>query len=155
MLMYILCIYRRVVGLFKIATKILSRDEYLRNEIMLLLDELFVQNMKQKDGRGDRNEYISYVDSNGDNIELKQSITDSTPNTINENDTGIRLFDVLSNQIAFGLWKFLTANVASLPLLSLKQWQTVFDMIAAVAGKADFAAMKAFEVSHWNYMINV
>ena len=120
------------MGVFKIATKMLSRDESMRNEIMHLLDDLFVLNAES-------NTKLLASQINGDNE------SNGVLNSNSENNSGC-IYDSLSNQIACCMWQFLTANVDILPLFTLSQWQTIFDIIAATASRTDFATMKAFEV---------
>ena len=44
------------------------------------------------------------------------------------------------------MWRLLTLNVSVLPVLTLEQWQTLFDIIAVTASAGGFASIKAFEV---------
>ena len=122
------------MGLFKIATKMLSRDESMRNEIVHLLNDIFVVDIV---------ETKSSVVSN----QIENENNDQNVLTTHNDASSGSIYQSLSNQIACCMWQFLTANVDILPLFSLSQWQTIFDIIASTASQTDFAAMKAFEVS--------
>ncbi len=189
-----------MIGFLKIATRLLSRgDETIRNEVMAMLEELFVEVRECGGGitaplppvnvsspvNATDSAMIQYSFDPADNIvesrsnmndsdvaalpELAdgnpmmkiQSYVQSSNNVFHKNsDTGklnvsklpgetapvATLFIILANQIACHMWKLLTSNVAVLPLLTLKQWQTLFDIIGATASSSDFAAMKSFEV---------
>lgn len=124
---------RRVMGVFRIATRMLARDDHLRDEIMSLLDDLFVHAVSKKRSAS---------------VDLGTGASAGTGSGTATHVGACCLYEALSPQIACCMWRFLTANVAILPLLSLRQWQTIFDIIAHTAATTDFAAMKSFEVGN-------
>lgn len=168
---------RRVAGVFKIATKMLSRGgDELRDDIMSLLQDLFVvvsgggittvtpgATVVSDFNPPKPTEYAGNASEKGSTHTVEITLDDSMGAGVNAvvvsetevalsnsfsspNDMAQTPAQTLSNQIAGHMWKFLTGNVSVLPLLSLKQWQTIFDIINATAGADQYAAVKSFEV---------
>ena len=112
---------RRVVAIFKIAERMLSRGEHTK-AILSLLASLFVV-PQAASFRGSVQPGAS---------PLKPSL----------------LRDV-SGQVSTGLWRVVTRNVESLPRLGMEQWQILFDIISFCAGAGGYASIKAFETMAW------
>ena len=55
----------------------------------------------------------------------------------------------VAGQVSAGMWRLLTMNVSSLPLLCLQQWQILFEIIAVSAAAGGYASIKAFEAMAW------
>ena len=55
----------------------------------------------------------------------------------------------MSGQIAAGMWRLLTQNVSVLPVLTLEQWQVLFDILSISAASGGYASIKAFESMAW------
>jgi hypothetical protein len=165
-------IYRRLVGLFKIASRMLSRDKFSVPILQLISTLLAVGG----DSAASTDSCQSWVDlhdaSDGGGIpvhEPAQVATKPSPRSAaaagsaggpaSGVDGGAdaqgrsrmrrSLVYELAAQISAGLWQLLTLNVAGLPTLQLDQWQTLFDLIAQVGTVGDFASIKAFESMAW------
>ena len=123
---------RRVVGLFRIAERVMSRDN-LPSPIVDLLRNMFLgqKNVDEEDG--------------SDNEALKSTDTISIPSTSSLKS----VVNDLSSQIATGLWRLLTKNVEALPGLTLEEWQDLFAIISVTANAGGYASIKAFETIAW------
>ena len=117
---------RRVVGLFKIATRMLARKK-VSSSLLELLGNLFTSPMDGKDEKMDRS---------NDAVKHPQSLPKE-------------LLVEMSGQIAAGMFRLLTLNVSVLPVLTLEQWQTLFDVISVTASAGGFASIKSFESMAW------
>lgn len=53
----------------------------------------------------------------------------------------------VAGQVAAGMFRLLTLNVSVLPVLTLEQWQILFDVISVTASAGGYASIKAFEVT--------
>lgn len=109
---------RRVVGIFKMAERMIARDALAAPMLSLL----------------------GHVCISPEHAVFKTTQSSSTK------PLGLRLQKEVSGQIAAGMWRLLTMNVASLPLLGLEQWQILFDIISTGAAAGGYASIKAFEV---------
>lgn len=110
---------RRIVGIFKIAERMVSRDA-LAVPILGLLGHLFIS---------------------------PQQASFNTSSSADTKPLSNRLLTEMAGQISAGMWRLLTTNVACLPLLGLEQWQILFDIISMGASAGGYASIKAFEVS--------
>ena len=109
---------RRIVGIFKIAERMIPRDA-LAAPLLGLMGHLFISPLQAS---------------------FKTSASTITKPLSN------RLLTEMSGQISAGMWRLLTTNVACLPLLGLEQWQVLFDIISMGASAGGYASIKAFEV---------
>ena len=117
---------RRVVGLFKIATRMLARKK-VSASLLELLGSLFTSPVIRKDEGND----ISF-----DGVQCPQSSTK-------------KLLVEMAGQIAAGMFRLITLNVSVLPVLTLEQWQILFDVISVTASTGGFASIKSFESMAW------
>lgn len=122
---------RRVVGLLKIATKLIARKK-VSNSLLELLQNIFTGAPEQKSES-------SISGSNSVDNHEKLQIQALSRNIMNE----------MGCQIATGVFSLLTLNVSILPFLTLEQWQILFDMISIAAACGGFASIKAFESMAW------
>jgi len=113
---------RRVSGVFKIATRMISREQ-MTSPVMELLGAIFNASSK-----------------------LNTSIDEETNDKIKAKN---KLLRDVAELISSGMWRILTLNVSILPLLRLEHWQIIFDIIAVGASAGDYASIKAFEAMAW------
>merc|ERR1711871_99444 len=116
---------RRVVGLFKIATRMLARKK-VSASLLELLGNLFTSPTNRKD----------QTDRGDDGVKFPQCLPK-------------KLLIEMAGQIAAGMVRLLTLNVSVLPILTLEQWQTLFDIISITASAGGFASIKSFESMAW------
>ena len=132
---------RRVLGLLKICTRMISRDHF-SGAILELMGRIFARAGPAATaslltpGKGRAGGLNS-------NTEDDEGYTLSRPHFPPMSN---HLLQYLSNQISAAMWRVLTLNVELLPLLPLEQWQTLFTIIALCASTGSFAAIKSFEV---------
>lgn len=131
---------RRVCGVFKIATRMLSRQQ-LCNPIINLLYSVFGQVSNEHNKSKSAPVRLNLRKDSFCNPD-----TSSPPMDVDLRD--YILFEI-SGQIASGMWIMLTQNVLILPNLRLEQWQYLFDVISMAARGGGYAAMKSFECMAW------
>jgi hypothetical protein len=158
---------RRVTGIFKIATRLLSRNQ-LSGPIIHLLATIFGQHEQQQQQRSQPKGTTGGGEGRGGVVLLnhrKDSFCSPDINTpareVNLHDyilfeisgqvnsfISFRLTHSLPSlpQISSGMWILLTQNAMVLPNLQLDQWQGLFDVLSMAGRGGGFAAMKAFEV---------
>lgn len=148
---------RRLVGLLKISTRMISREQYAET-ILELLGQLLTRVVASPPFTS--SEDVRPTDlENGEADSNTQSAT-LLLGAVEMNDQAQRtgpgvvamrpeLLAVFANQIAAAIWRLLTLNVDLLPLLPLGQWQSLFGIIAATATTGSYAAMKSFETMAW------
>ena len=115
---------RRVVGLFKVANRLLSREKYA-GPILTLLGTIFKSNNRRQ-----------RLETDGDRAPGNNFLPHG-------------LLDDVSELVAEGMWRLVTMNVSALPLLQLEQWQIIFDLIAIGAGGGPYSSIKSFEAMAW------
>lgn len=115
---------RRVIGLFKIATRMIGREQAL-DSLIEVLGQIF-GNYSRDIGSGNE----------------ERNASSSLP-------VAWRPLTELAAQVAASMWRLLTQNVSVLPLLKLEQWQIVFDIIASGSDTGGYAAIKSFETMAW------
>jgi hypothetical protein len=112
---------RRVVGVLRVAERMVSRDS-LSAPLLALLGRLLISP-----------QHASFKSSIPPSAGPNAAMTD-------------RLLVEVSGQVSAGMWRLLTMNVATLPQLDLAQWQVLFDLISMGAASGGYASIKAFEV---------
>ena len=128
-------INRRIVGLFKIATRMLARKK-VSSSLLDLFGALFIVSRKA--------EHSELSITTNPNIPNDRILPMPIPHDL--------LVEV-AGQIAAGMWRLLTLNVSVLPVLTLEQWQILFDIISMTASAGGYATIKAFEVKQQFYII--
>jgi len=135
---------RRVLGLLKICTRMMSRDHF-SGAILELMGRIFARSppgpvaasLSPTKGRAAAGLSSNEVDDDA-------GYTLASPQFL---PMSAYLLHHLSNQISAAMWRVLTLNVELLPLLPLEQWQTLFTIIAISASTGGFSAIKSFEVN--------
>lgn len=132
---------RRVLGLLKICTRMMSRDHY-SGTILELMGRIFARApgpvaVSPSPAKGRPGELNEDDEDDEDGCALSRPQFPPMPS---------HLLQHLSNQISAAMWRVLTLNVELLPLLPLEQWQTLFTIIAVSASTGGFSAIKSFEV---------
>lgn len=113
---------RRVSGILKVATRMISREQ-VAGPILDVLGALLT------------------VPGQASSLKRTMDIkVEPISSTI--------LLDV-AEQISVGVWRLLTLNVSALPMLRLEHWQIIFDIVAVSASAGGFASIKAFEAMAW------
>jgi hypothetical protein len=150
---------RRVIGIFKIATRLLSRQQ-LCGPIIHLLAHIFGQ---------DENYSAASKTGGGGLVRLNHRKDSFCSPNVNTPSREVDLHDYIlfeiSGQVSFippslsaslshtppqissGMWILLTQNAMVLPNLQLEQWQCLFDILSMAGRGGGYAAMKAFEVT--------
>lgn len=143
---------RRVLGLLKICTRMMSRDHF-SGAILELMGRIFARApsggtalspTKARAGGGGLISSVGEEKKEGKEEEEDAGYTLTSPHFL---PMSSHLLQHLSNQISAAMWRVLTLNVELLPLLPLEQWQTLFTIIAISASAGGFSAIKSFEVS--------
>ena len=135
---------RRVLGLLKICTRMMSRDHF-SGAILELMGRIFARSPS-----GPVTAAASLSPSKARTGEINSNEEDDGGFTLSSPQflpMSSHLLQHLSNQISAAMWRVLTLNVELLPLLPLEQWQTLFTIIAISASTGGFSAIKSFEVS--------
>jgi hypothetical protein len=130
---------RRVSGIFKMATRMISRDQ-MAGPILDLVGGLFtVSNITYT--------YDPPPSSNSaENSSSSPKSSHSSHKCLPPIST--ELLSDVAEHISSGMWRLLTLNVSALPLLRLEHWQVIFDVIAVGAAAGGYASIKSFEVCY-------
>lgn len=135
---------RRVLGLLKICTRMMSRDHF-SGAILELMGRIFARSPPGPVAVSlSPSKSRAAAGLNSDEGDDAAGYTLSSPQFL---PMSAHLLHHLSNQISAAMWRVLTLNVELLPLLPLEQWQTLFTIIAISASAGGFSAIKSFEVS--------
>ena len=131
---------RRVGSLFKIATRMMSRKQFMGPAIDLISSIFGNANVD-----GDKNGIKNI------NTHMRDSFTghlnrDSFPMSLSPSEY---ILYQISGQVASGMWIVLTQNALMLPYLQLNQWQAIFDVMSIAAKGSAYAAIKCFESMAW------
>lgn len=133
---------RRVSGIFKIATRMISRDQ-MAGPILDLVGGLFTVSN------------ITYTydpppsSCNNSSAEKSLCSSKSSPSSKFLPPISTVLLSDVAEHISSGMWRLLTLNVSALPLLRLEHWQVIFDVIAVGAAAGGYASIKSFEAMAW------
>ena len=134
---------RQVVGLLKIAERMLSREPKVRGPILSLMGKLLVSPRTASFGTGAAAGSAAGAGAGHSPLPKRSPASaDPSPQPLDD-----KLLAELSGQLAAGAWRVLTVNVSCLPSLGVEQWQVLFDLLALSAGSGGYASVKSFEVS--------
>lgn len=133
---------RRVLGILKVCTRMISRDHF-SGTILELMGRIFARSSPATESLSPPKGRTGGLDASEDDD--SEAYTLSKPHFP---PISAHLLQHLSNQISAAMWRVLTLNVELLPMLPLEQWQTLFTIIAISASAGGFSAIKSFEVSY-------
>ena len=117
---------RRVVGIFKIATRMLARKK-VSSSLLDLLGSFFASSVERN---------AQALEKGTDGMKCPQPLPEE-------------LLLEVAGQVAAGMFRLLTLNVSVLPVLTLEQWQILFDILSVTASAGGFASIKSFESMAW------
>ena len=129
---------RRVVGLFKIASKMLGTKKTYSASILALIGSIFTVSSELRMDRILLEAERNAMDKKDSDISLK-----------GPQPLPMDLLVEMSGQVAAGMFQLLSTNITFLPLLALEQWQILFDGISLTAAAGGYASIKAFETMAW------
>lgn len=131
---------RRLQGLLKLTTRLLSRDHFagllveLLGQILLANEPTVSQSMELL-AAASRDPY------DDDYLQTKRAVAGKSKSGFH--------FDDFAGVVAAGMFRILTQNVELLPFLSIEQWETLFLIIAKCSASDPFASFKSFETLAW------
>lgn len=142
---------RRISGLLRIGSRIISRDDHCDQSSEKILNLIGLL-LSQKFDRYHISTPVAQLSSSSDDhAHTVRDRSDSNDDIVSFEVKPIspNLYQLTSSQIAAGIWKLLTTNIAILPTLRLEHWQTIFDLIEGCASIGGYASIKAFEIMAW------